>query len=100
MSDNQFGRRLKELREAAGLTQPVLAAAAGWSKSYLADVEQGRYAPSWDKVMAMTKALGVSCEAFQVEAADIPAPGRGRPAKAEEPEPPAKAKPKRKPKSS
>jgi transcriptional regulator with XRE-family HTH domain len=83
--DNQFGLRLKELREAAGLTQPQLAEKAGQSKAGIANLEQGRYDPSWSTVQALAGALGVDCRAFQRPPAGTAPRGRGRPAKDDEP---------------
>jgi transcriptional regulator with XRE-family HTH domain len=86
-----FAARLKELREAAELTQQGLAERAGLSKGNVADLEQGRYAPTWPTVIALCKALGVRCDSFLEEPAERPEPQRGRPPKAkEEPEPPLK----------
>jgi transcriptional regulator with XRE-family HTH domain len=93
MSDNAFGLRLKELRQAAGLTQPALAVQAGLSKSAIADMEQGRYAPGWKTLHAVATALGVSLEAFlAAPSADVQPQGRGRPPKVEAPQVRAKGK--------
>jgi transcriptional regulator with XRE-family HTH domain len=81
---------LKELREAAGLTQPQLAEKAGLSKAGIADIEQGRRVPSWDTVLALATALGVSCEAFTHQPAEREATGRGRPRKDTTPSKPAR----------
>jgi transcriptional regulator with XRE-family HTH domain len=80
-ASNRFGRRLKELREQAGLTQPQLAERARLSKGGIADLEQGRREPSWSTVQALCSALGVSSEAFNQEPAERPEVGRGRPPK-------------------
>jgi transcriptional regulator with XRE-family HTH domain len=63
-----FGGRLKELREAAGLSQDGLARAAGLSTSTVAKIERLDIDPSWTTVQALAKALGVDCTAFQDEA--------------------------------
>lgn len=77
-----FGLKLKELREAAGLTQQGLADKAGMSKGGLADLEQGRYSPSWGVVLVLAKVLGVECTAFQKRPkASTKLSGKGRPAK-------------------
>jgi transcriptional regulator with XRE-family HTH domain len=55
-----LGRRLKELREAAGLSQQALAVAAGLSTSVVSQVEQGqRQDPRISTVAALAEALGV-----------------------------------------
>jgi transcriptional regulator with XRE-family HTH domain len=68
-----FGERLKELREAAALSQDGLARQAGLSTSTVAKIERLDIDPSWTTVQALARALGVSTEAFQDEA---PAPKR------------------------
>jgi hypothetical protein len=61
----------------------------------VAKLERGVQEPAWPLVLALAKALGVTCEAFNGEAAsEAPeprSPGRPRKAEAEE-----KAAPKRK----
>lgn len=81
MADDGFGARLKELREQAGMTQQQLADAAGMHRFGVSKLEQGLREPSWATVRAICKALGVSCEAFNQEAAEKPATGPGRPRK-------------------
>jgi transcriptional regulator with XRE-family HTH domain len=69
MDPKLFGRRLKELREKAGLSQTALAEAAGLSQSAIAHWESGRSEPIWSNVLALAAALGVDCLAFQQPAA-------------------------------
>ena len=77
-----FHARLKELREAAGLTQVDLAERSGVPKPSIANLEQGRRKPALETAQKLATALGVSCEAFNEPAeSDEPAP-RGRPRKA------------------
>jgi transcriptional regulator with XRE-family HTH domain len=78
----EFARRLKALREAAGLTQEQLAEAAGLNRYGLAKLEQGVGQPHWPTVLALAKALGVSVAAFAGEeepAADSPGEGPSAP---------------------
>jgi transcriptional regulator with XRE-family HTH domain len=94
-----FGARLKQLREAAGLTQGGLAERAGLHKLGVAKLEQGLREPTWATVQALARALGVSCSAFEGAGEGAPpAPKlRGRPRKADTPpEPPPAAKGRRK----
>jgi transcriptional regulator with XRE-family HTH domain len=64
----EFGDRLKELREAAGLSQEGLARAAGISTSAVSKLEQKLVDPGWQTVQALARALGVSCQAFESDA--------------------------------
>jgi transcriptional regulator with XRE-family HTH domain len=59
-----FGGRLRELREAAGMTQVALAAAAGMSLGSVRNYEQGIREPYWQGVFRLAAALGVPCDAF------------------------------------
>src|SRR2546429_6835010 len=81
MEAEWFGARLKEIREAAGLTQPQLADRAGMNRFGIAKLEQGVTKPAWETVLALASALGVSCEAFTSAPTERERPGRGRPAK-------------------
>src|SRR3954462_15071892 len=80
MKPSGFGGRLKELRTRAGLTQPQLADRAGVSKATVADLEQGRYEPSWPMLLALAGALGAALDDFRCGPA-APRAGRGRPRK-------------------
>lgn len=55
----RVGESLKTYRKQKGFTQVELAKRAGISRSYLADVEAGRYNPSLDTLMAVAKALNI-----------------------------------------
>lgn len=79
-----FGPRLRELRESAGLSQKALADKAKLSQSAVAHWEQGLRAPSWENVLTLCNALGVSCEEFSRPAANpVKKRPRGRTKKAE-----------------
>lgn len=101
MADQQrFAARLRELREKAGLSRRELAEKSEVSERAIVQWERSEREPSWSNVLAIAKALGVSCEAFQL-AGEEPAleapptkPGRPRkaPAATEEPETPAASK--------
>jgi transcriptional regulator with XRE-family HTH domain len=56
---------LKELREAAGLSQAELAKRAGMHRFGVSKLEQGLRGPSWSTVQALAAALGVKCGAFE-----------------------------------
>jgi DNA adenine methylase len=79
MAETTFGRRLKQLREAAGLTQPALAEAAGVPVTSLRNWEQDHREPMASAVLGLARALGVGAgrllgsEATE-EPAEEPAP--------------------------
>ncbi len=54
-----FGRRLKSVREAAGLTQEKVAERAHTDAKYMSALENGRSSPTLDTIMALAKALNV-----------------------------------------
>jgi transcriptional regulator with XRE-family HTH domain len=76
-----FGPRLKELREQGGLSQKALADKAGVSQNAVSHWEQGLREPSWSNILALSQALGVTCEAFTTAPEERPTAGRGRPRK-------------------
>jgi transcriptional regulator with XRE-family HTH domain len=59
-----FGVRLRELREAAGLTQAQLAERAGLHPQGVVKLERGEREPAWSTLLALADALGVSVSAF------------------------------------
>jgi transcriptional regulator with XRE-family HTH domain len=59
-----FAQRLKELREANGLSQAALAAAAGMHRLGIAKLEQGAREPMFATAQALARALGVTLLAF------------------------------------
>jgi transcriptional regulator with XRE-family HTH domain len=60
-----FGNRLRALREEKGLTQTALGQlAGGMATSAVARLEAGDRTPSWDTVLLLARALGVSTDAF------------------------------------
>ncbi len=85
-----FGRRLKELRASADMTQEAVARAADVSLATVAKLERGETDPTWNTVRALAKALGVSVADFDV-ADEAPLDGA-----VTEPEKPAPKKPRKK----
>ena len=66
-----IARRLKELRETAGMSQQSLAVAAGLSVSLVSQIERGtRSDPRMSTTAALAKALGVTLDEFVVGALD------------------------------
>lgn len=64
-SDGAFGRRLRELREAAGLTLAALGERAGMSYQNVARLERGDRDPTWPTLIRLADALGVGLDAFR-----------------------------------
>lgn len=63
MAAKPLSVRLKEAREAAGLTQLELATASGVAVATVSQLEQGRMAnPRLDTLRALAKALGVTLD--------------------------------------
>src|SRR5262245_10109440 len=76
-----FPGRLKELREAAKLTQAELAKLAGTTQQAIAHWEGGHRDPSWPNVIALAAALGVKADDFNKKPGNANKRGRGRPKK-------------------
>lgn len=72
-----FARRLRELRDEAGLSQPALAERAGIGVSTLRQFEYGIREPTYGTLVKLARALGLSLGAF-----DQPGPARGKAKKA------------------
>lgn len=69
-TDSTFGERLKELREAAGLSQYALAKKSGVTGQAISKLEKGESEPSWLTVRKLARALGVTVSDFDV--GDLP----------------------------
>jgi transcriptional regulator with XRE-family HTH domain len=65
MDKTTLARRVKELRERAGLTQEEPAARAGLRRRAVADMESDRSWPAWPTMCALADALGVSLDDFR-----------------------------------
>jgi transcriptional regulator with XRE-family HTH domain len=79
--ESGFGGRLRQLREAAGLTQQQLGDRAGCHAMTVAKLEAGAQEPAWPLVLALADALAVSTEEFRARegGAGSERPRRGRP---------------------
>lgn len=58
--EERFGKRVRELRQAKGLSQEELAFKAGVHRTYLGGIERGERNPSLRNIAAIAKALGVT----------------------------------------
>ena len=77
-----IGRRIAELRMAAGLTQETLSERFGSTPGRLREIESGRHNPSIVSLSRVAEGLGVELvELFQPPASRV-RPGPGRPPKA------------------
>jgi transcriptional regulator with XRE-family HTH domain len=55
-----FGRRVRSLRKACGMSQEQLADAAGLHRTYVSSLERGERNVGLDNVVILARALGVS----------------------------------------
>ena len=64
-----FGKRLRVLRELRGLTLETLGGMCKPAMGYqaVARLERGERTPSWETVLRLCEALGVSAEEFMPE---------------------------------
>lgn len=58
--EEAFGVALREAREAAGLSQESLASEAGRHKSYVSDLERGKYSASIKTLFLLTPVLNMT----------------------------------------
>jgi transcriptional regulator with XRE-family HTH domain len=58
--ERRFGKRLKELRLARGLSQEELAFRVGVHRTYLGGIERGERNPSLKNLAAIARGLGIS----------------------------------------
>jgi transcriptional regulator with XRE-family HTH domain len=100
MKADNFAPRLKELREAAGLTQTQLADRIGTSVRNVSRLETGAQEATWPTAVALAEALGVNCLAFLEEPAERPEPQRGRPPKEKDEQEPQPKRPRGRPRKS
>lgn len=59
LNNKNIGQLIKTARGEKGLTQAELARKARLSRSYIADIEQGRYTPSLKTSVALAKILSL-----------------------------------------
>ena len=54
-----LGKKVIKLRKEKGISQEKLAIAAGIERSYMGAIERGERNPSYDKLVSISKALGI-----------------------------------------
>ena len=59
-----FAEKLRQLRDAAGLTQEQLAERSGINLWTIRGYEQGRREPNWKGVLSLAQAIAVAAEVF------------------------------------
>jgi len=69
--DPAFGRRLRELREQAGLTQAQLGERAGMLYQTVAKLERAEREPTWQTFIKLADALGVDLNTFRGQTAGL-----------------------------
>lgn len=69
---NEFGKRLRKLREQKKMTLRYLAERANLSYSFIASLEKGRYNPSRESICALASALDVDRNELLILAGFIP----------------------------
>ncbi len=68
--DRAFGRALRAVRTERGLSQEGLAFDAGYDRSYISLLENGRYSPSLNAIFRLARALAVRPSALLARAED------------------------------
>lgn len=63
MANKKVGRRFKECRERAGLTQAELAGKVGCTEQYISVIECGVNFPAYNRLVRILNILGVSADA-------------------------------------
>jgi transcriptional regulator with XRE-family HTH domain len=71
-----FGRKLRQLRTAAGLTRAALAERSGLHAYGIVKLENGTREPSWRSLLALARALGVPCQEFADDQSPAEAPAQ------------------------
>jgi transcriptional regulator with XRE-family HTH domain len=72
-----FAEKLRQLREAAGLSESKLADASGVTFASIHGYGGSRRKPSFSAVVKIAKALGVTCEAF-ADCEDVISDGKAK----------------------
>lgn len=59
-----FGKRLRELRQAAGLSQEALGDLAGLSRGYISEIENGKRNVALENIQKLARALKINPARF------------------------------------
>lgn len=62
MDNIEFGKKIKKLRLAKGLSQSQVAKELGADKSFMSNLENGRKNPTLKTLIKLAKALGVTMD--------------------------------------
>ncbi len=73
MADKQVGRRIKERREALGLTQEELAERVDVAPHFISTIERGIAFPRYDKMIVLINALETSADSIFCDVIDYSA---------------------------
>jgi len=57
---NEFGRNVRHFRQLRGMTQHDLATAAGLGRSFISQLEGGRFSATLETIGALSTALGIA----------------------------------------
>ena len=74
--ETQFGHRIRELRQAKGLSQEELAFKAGVHRTYLGGIERGERNPSLKNIVAIADALEIALSKLFLFAEHRPKTGK------------------------
>ncbi len=67
-----FGKRIRAVREAAGISREVVAERAKTTPNYLGEIERGEKWPALELIVSLANALSVSPDVlFQFEAEEV-----------------------------
>lgn len=72
-----LARKTRDLRKAAGLTLQQLSARSGISQSALSKIENGQLSPTYEKILALAKGLGIDVAELFSESTSAPIGRRG-----------------------
>jgi transcriptional regulator with XRE-family HTH domain len=66
---HRFARNVRHFRTRKGMTQNQLAAAAGLGRTFISQVEQGRFSVTLETIGALSSALGI-CPTLLIQLPD------------------------------